>query len=249
MAAKAQGTQHHHPVLTPAGHTPHDIATRPANHHMQTFLGLMSLQTGTEMISIALLINKVTGLYGLLAILTGFSLDAVQLSMYIYSVAVLGALAFLIPHIRRQSPFQNLALAWLYIVDTAANAAYTATFAVQWYLKSGGNPQGDTAEQTTDTAASMVLIVAFTLFRVYLMFVLMSFTRQVLQRHMAGLVGDKGTVVMPFTAGSPDSEGWKGKLGRAMLFVGQDYWVGAREDEEWAPSQRAPLVHGAADDE
>ena len=54
----------------------------------------MSLQTGTEMISIALLINKVTGVYGLLAILTGYALDGVQLSMYIYSVAVLGALAF-----------------------------------------------------------------------------------------------------------------------------------------------------------
>lgn len=224
-------------------------AARPANHRAQTFLGLMSLQTGTEMISIALLINKVTGLYGLLAILTGFSLDAVQLSMYLYSVAVLVALAFLIPHIRRQSPLQNLSLAWLYIVDTAANAAYTVTFAVQWYLKSGGNPEGDAAEQATDTAASMVLIAAFTLFRVYLMLVIMSFTRQVLQRHMAGLAGDKGAVVLPFTAGSPDSEGWKGKLGRAMLFVGQDYWVGVREDEEWAPGQRVPLVADEADDE
>ena len=210
----------------------------------------MSLQTGTEMISIALLINKVTGLYGLLAIVTGYSLDAVQLSMYIYSVVVLGALAFLIPHIRRQSPFQNLSLAWLYIVDTAANSAYTASFAVQWYLKSGGNPEGDAAEQATDTAASMVLIAAFTLFRVYLMLVVMSFTRQVMQRHTAGLASDKGAEVLPFSPGSPDSEGWKGKLGRAMLFVGQDYWIGVREDEEWASSQRVPLVADAdADDE
>lgn len=209
----------------------------------------MSLQTGTEMISIALLINKVTGLYGLLAILTGYSLDAIQLSMYLYSVAVLGTIAFLIPHIRRQSSFQNLALAWLYIVDTAANSAYTTTFAVQWYLTSGGNPEGDAAEQATDTAASMVLIVALSLFRVYLMLVVMSFTRQVLQRHMASLSGDKGAVVLPFTAGTPDSEGWKGKLGRVMLFVGQDYWVGAREDEEWASGQRAPLVADADDDE
>lgn len=224
-------------------------ATQPANLGAQTFLGLMSLQTGTEMISIALLINKVTGLYGLLAILTGYSLDAIQLSMYLYSVAVLGTIAFLIPHIRRQSPFQNLALAWLYIVDTAANSAYTTTFASKWYMKSGGNPEGDAAEQATDTAASMVLIVALSLFRVYLMLVVMSFTRQVLQRHMASLSGDKGAVVLPFSAGSPDSEGRKGKLGRAMLFVGQDYWVGAREDEEWASGQRAPLVADAADEE
>lgn len=241
--------QHHHPVLMAARPPPSITATRPANHGAQTFLGLMSLQTGTEMISIALLINKVTGLYGLLAILTGYSLDAIQLSMYLYSVAVLGTLAFLIPHIRRQSPFQSLSLAWLYIVDTAVNSAYTATFAVQWYLESGGNPEGDAAEQATDTAASMVLIVALSLFRVYLMLVVMSFTRQVLQRHIAGLSGDKGTVVLPFTTGSPDSEGWKGKLGRAMLFVGQDYWVGVKEDEELASGQRAPLVADAAEDE
>lgn len=215
----------------------------------KTFLGLMSLQTGTEMISLALLINKVTGFYGLLAIITGYSLSAVQLSMYLYSVVVLGTIAFLIPHIRRQSPFQNLSLAWLYIVDTAVNTAYTATFAVQWYLNSGGNPEGDPAEQATDTAASMVLIVGLSLFRVYLMFVVMSFTRQVLQRHMDELSGGKGLVLVPFTPGSPDSDGWKGKLGRAMLFVGQDYWVGARDDEEWASAQRAPLVADESDEE
>lgn len=231
------------PAQAPSLSSPHNLLT----YRAQTLLGLLSLQTGTEIISIALLINKVTGLYGLLAILTGFSLDAVQVSMYLYSVAVLGALAFLIPHIRRQSPFQNLSLAWLYIVDTAANSAYTATFAVRWYLKSGGNPEGDAAEQATDTAASMVLISAFTLIRVYLMLVIMSFTRQVLQRHMAGLAGDKGASVLPFTPGTPDSEGWKGKLGRAMLFVGQDYWVGVREDEELTASQRVPLAADAGD--
>lgn len=209
----------------------------------------MSLQTGTEMISLALLINKVTGFYGLLAVVTGYSLSAVQLSMYLYSVVVLGTLAFLIPHIRRQSPFQNLSLAWLYIVDTAVNTAYTATFAVQWYLSSGGNPEGDAAEQATDTAASIVLVVGLSLFRVYLMFVVMSFTRQVLQRHMEELSGGKGLVLLPFTPGSPDSDGWKGKLGRAMLFVGQDYWVGTKDDEEWASEQRAHLVADESDGE
>ncbi|KUI55126.1 Inositol phoshorylceramide synthase regulatory subunit kei1 [Cytospora mali] len=213
----------------------------------KTFLGLMSLQTGTEMISIALLINKVTGLYGLLAILTGYSLNIVQLSMYIYSVVVLVTLAILIPHIRRQSPFQNLSLAWLYVFDTATNAAYTAAFAAEWYLKSGGNPEGDAAEQATDTAASMVLIVAFTLIRVYLMFVVMSFTRQVMHQYTLGMAVDKGEAVQPFAVGSPEGEGWKGKLGRAMVFVGQDYWIGGREDEEWATSQRAPLAAAFGD--
>lgn len=218
---------------------------------IQTFLGIMSLQTATEMILLALLINKVTGLYGLLAILTGYALDAIQLSMYIYSVVVLVALAFLLPHIRRQSPFQNLLLAWLYIFDTAANAAYTAFFAVEWYITSEGNPAGDAAEQATDTATSIVLIAAFTLIRVYLMFVVMSFTRQVMKRYVAGLASnhsDKATTVQPFARGNHAGEGWKGKLGRAMIFVGQDYWIGVKEDEEWASADptRVPLA-GAVD--
>lgn len=204
----------------------------------------MSLQTGTEMISIALLINKVTGLYGLLALLTGYTLDAVQLSMYIYSVGVLLALAFLLPHIRRQSPFQNLLLAWVYIFDTALNAAYTAFFAVEWFMASEGNPVGDAAELATDTAASMVLIVAFTLVRVYLMLVVMSFTRQVLRRYVSGLEGDKGGARTPFALGAPDGDGWKGKLGRVMVYVGEEYWIGGKDDEEWAANDttRVPLA-------
>lgn len=204
----------------------------------------MSLQTGTEMISIALLINKVTGLYGLLALLTGYALDAIQLSMYLYSVGVLLTLAFLLSHIRRQSPFQNLLLAWLYIFDTALNAAYTAFFAVEWYLAAEGNPAGDAVELATDTATSMVLIVALTLVRVYLMLVVMSFTRQVLGRYVSGLAEDKGGVGTPFALGTPDGEGWKGKLGRAMVYVGQEYWIGGKDDEEWAADNatRVPLA-------
>lgn len=209
----------------------------------------MSILTGTEMIAIALLINKVTGLYGLLAVLTGFALDGVQLSMYIYSVVVLITLALLIPHIRRQSPFQNLALAWLYVFDTAANSAYTAAFAAEWYLKAGGNPEGDAAEQATDTAASMVLIVAFTLIRLYMMLVVMSFARQVMHRYVAASQAedDKGAAVQPFALGSPEGEGWRGKLGRAMVFVGEEYWIGGKKDEEWAPRSRGPLAETADD--
>lgn len=204
----------------------------------------MSLQTGTEIITITLIINKVTGLYGLLAILTGFALDAAQLSMYLYSTAILVTLAFLLPHIRKQTPFHILLLAWVYIIDTALNAAYTTLFAVEWYIASEGNPAGDAAAQATDTAASMVLISALMLVRVYLMLVVMSFTRQTLRRYVAGAAQEKEVTGGLFAADSPEGEGWKGKLGRAMVFVGRDYWLGGSGDEEWAVKglTRAPLA-------
>lgn len=209
----------------------------------------MSLQTGAEIITVALIINKATGLYGLLAILTGYVLDAVQLSMYIYSVAVLVTLAFLLPHIRRHSPFQNLLLSWVYIIDTALNTAYTAYFALEWFMASEGNPAGDAAEQATDTAASMVLIAVFTLVRLYLMVVVMSFTRQVMLGYMASLADDKGIKARPFTAGTPEGEGWRGKLGRAMVFVGEEYWIGGKEEVDgWAMDDEARVPLAAGED-
>ncbi|KAL9059454.1 MAG: hypothetical protein Q9162_001152 [Coniocarpon cinnabarinum] len=100
------------------------------------FLGLMSLRTGTQLITLAFLINKLTGLYGLLAIATGYEISGVQLSMYIYSLIALGIGAHLAPHIRKgpHSPFQNLALAWLYLIDSAVNLLYTFTFGLTWFL-------------------------------------------------------------------------------------------------------------------
>jgi len=122
------------------------VLTRP----LQSLFGVISLQTGTELISLALIFNKVTGVYGLLAILTGYQLSLLQLSTYVYSIGVLGLLVYLIPHIRKQSPFECLALAWLYILDTVLNGAYTAAFGLEWYFASSatdgdGSPRGSTS--------------------------------------------------------------------------------------------------------
>jgi len=94
----------------------------------------MSLRTGTEFITFSLIINKLSGLYGVLALLTGIHLSPLQLSMYLYSLLALALATYLAPHIRRQSPLQCLALAWLYVLDSLINAAYTLAFGVGWFL-------------------------------------------------------------------------------------------------------------------
>lgn len=101
---------------------------------MQTFLYIMSLQTGATLITLSLLLNKVSGLFGLLVVLTGFHLSPFQLSMYIYSVVALALTAFLAPHIRKQTPLHCVALAWFYLIDSVINAGYTAVFAVTWFM-------------------------------------------------------------------------------------------------------------------
>jgi inositol phosphorylceramide synthase regulatory subunit len=94
----------------------------------------MSLSTGATLITLSLLMNKLSGLYGILALLTGYELSPLQLSMYIYSLCALVLTAYLSQHIKSQSPLQCLALAWFYVLDSIVNAAYTTVFAMTWFL-------------------------------------------------------------------------------------------------------------------
>ncbi|GAB7355941.1 hypothetical protein MBLNU459_g6578t1 [Dothideomycetes sp. NU459] len=100
----------------------------------KTFFYVVSLKTATEFIAFTLVINKVSGFYGILALLTGYHLSPIQLSMYFYSLVVLGLLCYLSPHIKRQSPLQCLALAWVCLLDSAINAAYTVLFGAGWFV-------------------------------------------------------------------------------------------------------------------
>lgn len=122
----------------------------------------MSLRTGAELITLSLLLNKISGLYGLLAILTGYHLNSLQLSMYIYSLAALALTTFLAPHIRRQSPLQCLALAWFYVLDTVINAVYTATFAITWFLVISRHQTGSDPSSAGPGAGTIDDIAGFT---------------------------------------------------------------------------------------
>ncbi|PQE23934.1 UPF0596 Golgi apparatus membrane c protein [Rutstroemia sp. NJR-2017a WRK4] len=269
----------------------------------KTFLYLMSLRTGTEMISLSMIFNKVTGFYGLLAVLTGLKLSPLQFSMYVYSVAALVLLAFLMPHIRKQSPFQCLALAWFYLFDTVINTAFTTAFAVTWFLavsadhSNTGIPSSAPGSGTIDDTAgftspkynvsevnviatpagagqdavaygtaaavaagsvapsigqgvgieesvpSIIVVGILTLIRIYFILVVMAYARQVLRHNMYSMSSTKlhlntdgstdARAENPFAAGSPQGQGWQGKLGRIMVKVGEGYWLGGQVDEAW----------------
>ncbi|KAL4893581.1 Inositolphosphorylceramide synthase subunit Kei1-domain-containing protein [Aspergillus ambiguus] len=252
----------------------------------ETFLYVMSLRTGASLITLSLLLNKISGLYGLLALLTGYHLSPVQLSMYLYSLVALGITVILFPHIRKQSPLQCLALAWLYALDSLINAAYTAAFGVTWFLVisqnyENGQASGPGSETIAETAGftspkydasstegdyyarnsdglsnavtqpesfqSIMFICMLWVIRAYFVFVMLAFARQALRiyiavpRHMQLPTHSRNTSVAsvasmadidrePFSPYSPDGQGWQGKLGRAMISVGRNYWLG--EDEE-----------------
>lgn len=102
----------------------------------------MSLRTGAEIVTFLQVINKVSGLYGLLALLTGATIDGWQLSMYLYSTVVLVATVYLYKHIRLQTPFESLLLAHMYALDSVVNALYTAFFGFIWFWTLANHPDG-----------------------------------------------------------------------------------------------------------
>ncbi|KAF8967686.1 Inositolphosphorylceramide synthase subunit Kei1-domain-containing protein [Flammula alnicola] len=61
---------------------------------LTSFLGLLDLKTGVTIALLFALLNKVAGVYGLIAVLTGAGGSFAQLSLYIYSVLALVALAW-----------------------------------------------------------------------------------------------------------------------------------------------------------
>lgn len=122
----------------------------------------MSLSTGASLITLSLVLNKLSGLYGILALLTGYHLSPFQLSMYIYSIFALGLTLYLSPHIRKQSPLHCLALAWFYVLDSIINAAFTAAFAVTWFLVLAQHNAGQTGDNKGPGAGTMQDTAGFT---------------------------------------------------------------------------------------
>ncbi|KIW21100.1 hypothetical protein PV08_01679 [Exophiala spinifera] len=262
----------------------------------------MNLSTGASLITLSLLINKLAGFYGILALFTGYHLSGFQLSMYVYSVLGLVLTAYLAPFIRKQTPLQCLALAWFYVLDSVINAAYTAAFAVTWFLvlvqhdsgKSGGgakgpghgmmddtsgftspemnvsrvevvaNPAADRQDNVvaagvvpadgpagsgigdgvlgTESMNSIGVIVMLWTIRAYFCLIILAWARMVLRQHIASSTNggkaaaanaETGMVENPFEETKPQGQGWRGKLGRAMVSIGRSYWLGSDEDDSW----------------
>lgn len=127
----------------------------------KTFLYAMTLRTGVELIVLTILVNKITGFYGILALATGYHVSPLQLSMYMYSILALFLTVYLAQYIRKQDPLRCLALAWVYAIDTVINAAYTVAFGFAWFLvlaqhphetKPDGAPGGPGGKMIGDTS-------------------------------------------------------------------------------------------------
>ncbi|KAF9785194.1 Inositolphosphorylceramide synthase subunit Kei1-domain-containing protein [Thelephora terrestris] len=101
-----------------------------------SFLGCLDLKTGVVLALLFALFNKVAGVYGLIAVLTGAGSSAAQLSLYIYSTVALVALAWGLNAVKREDPKSTLYFAHLFFADHVLSTSWTIFFAVVWWLYS-----------------------------------------------------------------------------------------------------------------
>ncbi|KAI0047856.1 DUF1753-domain-containing protein, partial [Auriscalpium vulgare] len=97
-------------------------------------LGIFDLKTGVTVAVLFALLNKVAGVYGLIALLLGAGGSAAQLSLYIYSALGLFVLAWGLRAINEEDPRRTLYFAHLFFADHVLSTAWTVFFAVQWWV-------------------------------------------------------------------------------------------------------------------
>ncbi|KAJ7139388.1 Inositolphosphorylceramide synthase subunit Kei1-domain-containing protein, partial [Mycena epipterygia] len=98
-----------------------------------SFLGVLDIKTGVTIALLFALLNKVAGVYGLIAVLTGAGGSFAQLSLYIYSVIGLIALGWGLKVVEAEDARQTLYFAHLFCADYVLSTSWTAYFAVTWW--------------------------------------------------------------------------------------------------------------------
>ncbi|THH09928.1 hypothetical protein EW145_g1688 [Phellinidium pouzarii] len=116
---------------------------RPLN----SFLGFVDIKLGVTIVFLFALLNKVAGVYGLIAVFTGGSFA--QVSMYVYSVITLVAFGWALKVVAEEDPRRTLYFAHLFFADHILSTAWTIFFAVVWwiYTPHDGRRQANSAAQ------------------------------------------------------------------------------------------------------
>lgn len=118
---------------------------------LQTFCYAIDLKLGSEIITYFAILNKVAGVYGLLAVFFGGNLA--QLSLYLYSVATLLACAWGLRQIGEENAARTTTYAHLYLLDHAVSTLYTVYFGVVWYIY---NPHDGRRDATTQARKELL---------------------------------------------------------------------------------------------
>ncbi|KAL7009873.1 hypothetical protein EMMF5_000781 [Cystobasidiomycetes sp. EMM_F5] len=99
---------------------------------LHTFFGLLDIKLGSEILTYFSILNKVAGVYGLLAVFFGGNLA--QVSLYVYSLASIAVSVWGLRQLGQEHPDKVLAYAHIYLADHIVSTLYTVYFGVNWYV-------------------------------------------------------------------------------------------------------------------
>jgi len=120
---------------------------------LSSFLGLLDLKTGVTIALLFALLNKVAGVYGLIAMLTGAGGTFAQLSLYIYSVIALVGLVWGLRVVKEEDAKQTLYFAHLFFADHVFSTTWTVFFGVVWWVYTPHD-----GRRTANSAAQQAMI-------------------------------------------------------------------------------------------
>ncbi|KAG6891254.1 hypothetical protein C0995_008506 [Termitomyces sp. Mi166 len=101
---------------------------------LSSFLGVLDLKTGVTIALLFALLNKVAGVYGMIAMVTGAGGTFAQFSLYLYSVVALIGLVWGLRAVKEEDPKQTLYFAHLFFADHIFSTSWTVFFAVVWWV-------------------------------------------------------------------------------------------------------------------
>ncbi|KAK9448853.1 Inositolphosphorylceramide synthase subunit Kei1-domain-containing protein [Limtongia smithiae] len=160
----------------------------------QYFIGFLPLAAGAELITVFGVVNKASGIYGLLSIFTGKSISAAQWVLNIFSIILLPFFLYALHSVRRQNALPVVAYSYVFFLDMLSNIAFTIYFSVVWFREfDKADAEVDPSHQIdvpAERGVSITIIVLVLLCKMYFCIAIFGFARSLVRK--AGLRADNG---------------------------------------------------------
>lgn len=91
------------------------------------------MSLGADLIVVAGIVNKASGFYGLLSLLTGAHIGVLSWILHIFSLVLLPIYIYAFCAVRARNALYMLSFVHLYFIDTLVDIGFTIAFCVKWF--------------------------------------------------------------------------------------------------------------------
>lgn len=134
------------------------------------------------------ILNKLSGLYGILSIFTGHPLDLVQWLLYITSILIVPCYAIGFRHIQKPKILEFAPILVLYTIDSLTSLGFIVWFLAEWLInedvkieKIEGEDYSKSASQGYEYGWIFLTTIGINVSRVYFNLILLSFYKKLIR--------------------------------------------------------------------